>query len=331
MSRFNEIQRLLCSTDRGVARLLCLIVHMLIPSLIPTLILTLAFAGCGSVGLSRNEGGSNLPQGRLAVDSVALEVGVLQLDDSQVSQFEEYWMTLDQQKLPLSQRKLLDRNGLRVGLMPSQPPAIFNQLCEPRPVELEVLNQVEQQMAAQGRLDPQSRLVEHQRIVRRANDAYRIETSEIFPEYQWSVMTDRDTINGADTHVQGAFEVLVFPQGDTSVRLRLTPRINQGEVQNMIDADAGGFAFDRKQLGQRINQLTFEVVLRPGETVLIAPTSDLQDLGKLLFGVAESAPEDSGQTPSHLTHRVLMIRLLQSQWDDLFDNRKSQTPLTSVY
>ena len=318
MSQAEHFQRLFWPTFCAAFRLFPLLVIV-------------AIAGCGSIGLPRNEGGSKLPQGRLAADSVALEVGLLQLDDSQVGLFEEFWLTLDQQKLSLSQRKLLDRNGLRVGLMPSQPPAVFNTLCEPRPVELEVLNQVERQMAAQGRLDPQSRLVEHQRIVRRPNEIYRIETSEVFPEYQWSVTTDRDSINGADIQVQGAFEVQVFPQGDTSVRLRLTPRINQGEIQNMIDVEAEGFAFDRKQPGQRINQLAFEVVLRPGETALIAPTADLQDLGHLLLGVAESATEDPDQTPSHLTHRVLMIRLLQSQWDDLFDNRKSQTPLTSVY
>ena len=263
---------------------------------------------------------------RMTADAVVLEVGLVQLDDSQVDSFEQFWSRLDHQKFEQPIRQRLDQNGIRVGVMPSQPPGIFLQLVQPRPCELESLDLVQQQMAAQGKLEPKSRMLKHQRVVNRRSDTYRVETSEVHPQAQWEVRRDQQSSFGTGELVQAVYEITTSPQSDGTTRIRLAPRINYGPVQQTIGAGEQAFAYDSHQAGQLLSELGVEVVLRPGETIVLAPTSDRADLGKLFFD-AIRPDEDSNRTPFHLTHRVLLVRLVQTQLDDLFGKAISSEPL----
>jgi hypothetical protein len=263
---------------------------------------------------------------RMTSDAVGLEVGLLQLDQSQVESFEEFWNQLDHQKLEQPVRQRLDQNGIRAGLMPSTPPGIFLELVKPRPWEYESLDLVQQQMAIQGKLEPKSRMLKHQQVVNRRSDTYRVETSEVHPQAQWEIRRDQQSSVGSAELVQGIYEITTSPQSDGTARIRLTPRINYGPVQNTIGAGEQEFTYDSRQAGQLLSELGVEVVLRPGETIVMAPTPDRTDLGKLFFDSIEPV-EDPHRTPSHLTHRVLLVRLVQTQLDDLFGQGQSIEPL----
>jgi len=84
-----------------------------------------------------------------------------------------------------------------------------------------------------------------------------------------------------------------------------------------------------------IDELKFEVNLRAGESLVIAPTKDVMEMGKILFG--------SYQTTAHLsdldkeisgkpvpTHRMLLIRVVQTQMDDLFSDSNLNEKLTTI-
>jgi len=260
---------------------------------------------------------------RGGTDAVVLEIGLLQLDDTQIEDFEKFWKLLDQQKIPLQQRQVLDQNGIRLGVMAPRPPLVFNQLTARRPVELESLDQVEQQMAAQGLLQPKSRLLIHKQLVNRNGESHQVEVSDIYPEYSWTIRNPRgfgqqpQVISGSGSLVQGSFQVIAIPEGDGSVRLRVTPHILSGPIMPSIGVAEGSFAYDTQRLGEEVSALLADVKMRQGETLVMAPTAECQDLGKLLFGLVTGETDDN-RTPNRLTYRVLLIRILNSPVDDLF-------------
>jgi hypothetical protein len=274
-------------------------------------------------------GGIKFPKGRLSPDSVVLEIAIAQLDDSQTLSFEEFWSSLDQQKLELSVRQRIDQNGLRAAIMASYVPATMQRLIEPRPVELESLDLVEQQMAEKSLLEPKPRVLVHQRITNHDGEKYPIQTSEVFPEFSWTVRCDGLESFTTGKLVRGIFEIVTLPQGDGSVRLRITPQVHHGVVRPTIGVAERAFFFDSMQSVNRISELTLDVTMRPGETLVIAPTADVQDLGELFFGMPAAATGENN-TPGHLTHRMLMVRVVQTQLDDLFGNSANQAKLTTT-
>lgn len=256
---------------------------------------------------------------------MVLEIGLIQLDDTQTGLFEEYWGYLDPQKVSLSSRKIFDHNGMRLAVMAPQPPGVLNQLTSPRPIELESLDPVEQQMAQQGLLEPKSRMLVHKQIVHPPGKTQQVETSDVYPEFDWVVRSQpdgnvsnlADSIPESGSFVQGSFKLATTPLGDGSIRLQLTPHIHYGPIMPAIGVLEGGFAYDTERKGRAVNDLSVKVVLRKGETLVVAPTADCEDLGKLFFGLVPEDPE-ADRTPRRLTHRVLLIRSINSPSDNLF-------------
>jgi hypothetical protein len=315
------------------------------------------------------------PKARLSADSVGLELGLAQLDNSQSEMFERIWGQLDEQEIDFDVRKRLDENGIRVAIMPSHAPAQFNKLVAPRPLEHQQLTLVEQQMAAKGRLKPKSRMVEHQRISNRDGQSHPIQTSDVHPELSWMIHNRDRQSYGSGKSVRGVFLVTTTPLGDGTVRLRFSPQIHHGDPRPTYDVAGNAFYVDSMQTVTKLTHLEFTATVRPGESVVISPTEDVTDLGKLFFGMADRKPvapneiaqissdslnstkseiellieslpidteddidnsnetfdllnldapwEDPGKTEtveSNLTHRILMVRVIQTQMDDLFGN-----------
>lgn len=309
--------------------------HRRVFSLWLLLALLPGFVGCAP--LEKNESASRemvFPQRRLPVDAASLEIGLVQLDRSQADTFETFWSLLDQQKLPISIRQLLDQNGLRAAVMPSHAPTELHQLQQPRPVELQQLDAVQQQMAKENLLQPEPRLILHQRITSRSGETHPVEVSEFHPQATWNLLQGDLRSVGSGQQVRGVVQLIAIPQGDGSVRLRLVPEIHHGDMRPTINVAERAFVLDSGQTVQKLADLAVDLSLRPGETIVLAPTSDISDLGKLFFGEPDRKPDRGQAMPddadSQLTHRFLMIRVVQTQIDDLFGNFSAQQNLNTT-
>lgn len=285
--------------------------------------------GCARWDKTDSRSEFKFPQGRLASDAVALEIGIAQLDVSQTEVFEQFWNLMDQQELALPQRQLMDQNGLRVAIMASHAPAILNELLAPRPLEFEDLTIVEEHMMAEDRLEPKSRMVLHQRIANRNGQAHPIQTSKVHPQFRWTIRNADLQSIGTGQWVRGFFDVTTLPEGDGTVRLQFSPQIHHGEVRPSFGVANKAFFMDSSQTVNKLAELMFTLRVRPGETVVIAPTSDVEDLGSLFFGEPESA-SDQPARETNMTHRVLLVRVVQTQMDDLFGNSASNERLTTT-
>jgi len=99
------------------------------------------------------------------------------------------------------------------------------------------------------------------------------------------------------------------PLGNGSVRLQLTPEVHHGAPQQRIVGDNHNFIIETKQTEVAFDQLLIECVLAPGETLVLSCTSEFSGLGRHFF----VEPDVSDPKP-----KIVLIRLAQSQFDDLF-------------
>ena len=71
-----------------------------------------------------------------------------------------------------------------------------------------------------------------------------------------------------------------------------------------------------------------------GESLVLAPTADVEDLGELFFGAAQSEANhrDSRLSESPAaSHRLLLVRIVQTQMDDLFNDSRFVEKLTTAF
>lgn len=249
------------------------------------------------------------PASRMSPDSVSLEVAVARFDDSQVEQIAELWSLVDQQEIPLEVRKQLDANGLRAGIVPSQFPAVLRELLKPQEIDPTKLDSLQVQLHEQGLLKPAERLISHRKIQNRDGKSYDLAVTNVYPERSWIVHSANGESAGAGKSVRGVMSIKTYPQGDGSVRLTVTPQILHGDMRTEIGVVDRSFLFQNRQSVIEFNELKMGVSLLPGETLICGPTPDIADLGELFFG--EPAEERQNQ-------RIVLIRLVQTQWDDLF-------------
>lgn len=264
----------------------------------------------------------------MAVDAVGLELAVAQLDASQSESFEAFWNLLDQQELPLELRKRLDQNGIRAAVMASHPPPMFQQLVDPRVLGPDEMDELEKQLHANGLLQPTPRMITHDRISNREGQAHIVQTSEFHPQASWLVRNGEMQTPGYGEHVRGVMAVSTFPQGDGSVRLIIRPEIHDGASRPRIGVGGGTFLIESGQSVTPIDDLKMDITLRAGEAIVLAPTSDVSDLGRIFFGGSELDNHSESKKRPH-THRILLIRVVQTQMDDLFSDTNLGEKLTN--
>ena len=263
------------------------------------------------------------PLARLSPDTVILEIGVLAITEKNDEQFKNSWRHLDAQHIPFHVRKLLDNNGIQTGLAGCQMPAEFKKLIEPDPIDVEELNEFQKQAYEKGFLKPAEKMDIHQRIQNRAGQRHEIPLLQ--PDFvqtiSWSVETEEGRRDGVVEQALPYMAVTTYPNGNGSVSLVLTPELLYGELKDRITSFQGKAIYKNSKESMFFEDMNIHATLKPGETIMVTCNSNESGLGQTLF-------EKVGYR--HTERRILMIRLAQSQQDDLFSDRKLVTGVSTV-
>jgi hypothetical protein len=276
----------------------------------------LAVTGCGpwsdAVDTSRQLQ-LQLPQPQLPPDSVVLEVASVKLPADALTAEEELWKHVDEQHFPTSLRRALMENGFRFGLVGSRLPAVLRQALDSDEDSLGVRGP--DGRALRGILAPrqrlQSRAGERQIIV--ASDPSETDTAVLVYE--------DGTLSGKTCEdAQCIFSLRSFPKGDGRVELELTPEVQYGQPRNKYVGHDGIMVVDTMREREIFRQLRARATLSPGQTLLLTCTAKPWGLGRQFFvqpfaGVSEK--------------KVLLIRLAQTQLDDLFSPEQVLDPITT--
>ena len=291
------------------------------------LMVIVACAGCANLQPTPpDKSKTRLPVPRMQSDTVVLEIAVAQLDVSQKEAFESFWRQLDSQKLDLNIRKRADQNGLRMGTIASSVPASLQRILEPQELDPEKLNEWETQLNEKGYLQPVERLVLHQRIQNRDGQTHEVQISSVHDQVGWIVHDGDKVTPGTGKSAVGGFQIKSYQNSDGSVRLVLMPQIQHGQSRPRIGLSDGSFTIEPGRATHQVDSLKTEVELLSGETLIVAPTSDAADLGGVIFS---PSPKSSLAERDGL-FRILMVRLIQTQTDDLFQKQEKMERLSSV-
>ncbi|MFP6604354.1 MAG: hypothetical protein VB862_17625 [Pirellulaceae bacterium] len=253
-----------------------------------------------------------LPTPRMSVDSVILEIAFVHVTPAANQVDAALWHDVNAVPLPWQTQKKLAFNGIRCGLIAGQLPASLQQLiqADKNTLDLQDLN---------GNLehDLQGR---NQRLHSRAGRRGQIVlTNKILPTVHL-VTRDGNYSSGETFHqAQCVLEIRTYPQGDGRVRVQLTPEIQHGHLRSQFVGHDGSWLINNDRETRSFDFLAMEVLMTPGESLVLSCTADVKGLGQHLF---VDGKRDSD------TQYLVLVRLVQTQFDDLFAPDKTAQPVT---
>jgi hypothetical protein len=250
---------------------------------------------------------------RMPPNSVACLVSVVKLNRNQGERFDRLWSELDQQAVGLVQRRVWDENGLRIALAPAQLPGELRLLLEEEPPvdqdEPEEPGELEKTIASAQ--DDQRNST--WRMTLREGEAKSIAVSPPQDAASWVIESGSTRTAGSGTQATAFMQLTAFPKGDGTIRMVLRPLIKHGDPQSRFGVLNNTLTLETAQTEVLLEQLRVEASLRPGQTLIATGIPQSTDFSRLLFGYPEQL--ESGE------RRVLLIRLVQTQQDDVFGHR----------
>ena len=274
-------------------------------------------------------GQSPLAKPVLPPDSVVLEVFFVRmpLDDPRLGPI---WAEIDEQPFDADLRRRLAESGFRAGVIKGQLPTELQQLIagpDPSSAKTEKnvadpLNPPEQsppQPEAATVVDLQNESpVRRQQLPLRAGWRSLVLASGVYDS--WPLLEkEGDQLRGRPyAKAQGVFGVKSFPQPDGRVRLELLPELHHGDPKVGYTYEQGVLRFDTGRAKKVFDDLALSVTLSPGEMVVLGRLPEHPgSVGHYFF---------TEQWAGALAQKLLLVRLAQTQYDDLFGEELAVTP-----
>jgi hypothetical protein len=287
------------------------------------------------------DSGSPLRLPRMSPDSVVLEVAVLDVPTGENWDRDELWREVDEQGLPHELRHRLAADGLRAGIIGAQLPAWIRTKLEAqqRAIDLEnrdgaaVLSDVATQQRLQCRAGAKRAI-----IIARARKELMIDRPAEQEEMasrdgdggdadrgaEASAGTDKKVGASSKPPFQDAqCEMLLVaqPQGDGRVHLELMPQIRHGPLRRRWVANNGTFHVDAGADCERYAELQIRQIIEPGQTLVVGAGEESRGVGGAFF---------ADHSKSGFARKILLIRLAQTQFDDLFAPGREPPPIATL-
>ncbi len=256
--------------------------------------------------------GNLLPPAKMSRDTVVCEIAFVRQPIGESERDEELWLHVDEQSLPTALRRRMADNGMRAGKLGTQLSAPVRQLLDAGVTPLE-----QQDESSLGENEFSYR---HRHMHLRSGRKGKVISSKSFDSLA-VLMHEEGSFRGLSlTKAQCLFGMRVLPQGDSRARIELTPEIEHGDLNHQWVGEEGTLVQQLQKNHATFDNLRVETILSPGETLLLGGTTEIKGLGEHFFS------ETSGNGKQR---RYLLIRLAQTQLDDLFDDRPIPQPLAT--
>jgi hypothetical protein len=261
-------------------------------------------------GCSRlpRQSGAPLIATQMAPDIVTLDVVWVRfpLGDAEING--SLWTDIDEQQFPVELRRRLTANGIRAGVIGTRIPVKLEQLlklsgeapspdAESEPVDLENEPTVRRRLLQMGS----------------GKRTHIVCTGDRMRHAALSVLIrgDDGQVNGRTYQkAMGILATKAFPQGDGRVRLELMPELEYGDAQRRFDPGEGVLKVEFSPPREKFDLLRMETTLSPGQMLILTTIPDRPgSLGYQYF---------TEQTTDRTEQKLLLVRLSQTQYDDLF-------------
>ena len=245
-------------------------------------------------------GHSPLAKPKPSPDGSILEILTVELDTVRGDELQRMWEEVDDQALGIESRQALDRNGFRAGVASSQLPAAVHAL----------INSTQS--------DPLTTLP-YKQIQNRSGETFDFDMTPVRESREWQIAGEQGPLRvGNCPNAACALGIKTHPFGDRSVRLAITPKLRHGLPRHKYTVEQNQFLLRPLLDETPFAELEFACRLRVGQTLIIGPTEPATGLGQQYF-----------HDPDRGRMRILLIRLVHSQPDDLFAPSKAKAPLVT--
>jgi hypothetical protein len=240
-----------------------------------------------------------------APDSVSIETVMVRFDETELNKLDQSWLAADESVIDIEHRKLLDMNGIRVGVIRGDlPQPIVHQLELSRSQQR---SDVVEQLGLGADTDSRTKLLSC-RAGRRKDLVIRRELQQPL-----SVVT---AIGGSVSghlfdRASAVFALTMYPQADSTAIAELIPEVQYGEQRKSFVTGDFGMRQELKRESKLWKQLKIRVSLATNDVLMISTTSPSKALGHAFF-TTQKTEQAEQQT-------VLLVRLASTQLDDLFD------------
>ncbi|MCA9118782.1 MAG: hypothetical protein H6822_04895 [Planctomycetaceae bacterium] len=226
---------------------------------------------------------------------------------------EELWKETDELHFDSDTRRNLIANGIRSGVVGTQLPNDLRDLMDS--------SQTAQPLADGGLLSTNSVAALYRKLQNRPGERSDLIVVPEIADRKVVLFSEEGRVR-AETFDEGQalFAVRSYPLGDGTVRVELVPEIKHGDVQQQWVPGNGTLRYDVGRQTSAFDQLRVSAVLSPGQTLLVTGTDETKGLGGLLF------VRGSGDDSERL---ILLLRLAQTQYDDLFAPERAVEPLAT--
>jgi hypothetical protein len=243
---------------------------------------------------------------RASPDTLDIETLVVRFGEDHLEAMEKIWQSADESCIDFQQRQLMDRNGLRAGIIHGElPPKLRDQLDS---ASQQKKNDVIELAGLGSDAESRMRLMRC-RAGRRKDIVIRREITRPL-----SVVTTFDGQLSGQTFYDrpvALFSLTPFPTADGKAAIELIPEVQYGEAISQYVTSEVGVRQELRRASKIWKSLKVRAVMSPGDVLMVACTAPPKSLGGAFF-VAETVQ----QTEEYL---VLLVRLAATQLDDMFD------------
>ncbi len=225
----------------------------------------------------------------------------------------DFWQAVDEQVLPVELRMELGRNGFRAGVLRGTLPE-------------DLRRRLDEQQASAREIDPEnapdSLGGSVQRLQSRSGKRSKLLMGEPFESL--SILTpESGRLSGRTFQAaQCLLSVKTYTRGDGGADLEITPEVEHGESRQrwLGQSHEGTYRLDANRDRWQLDRLRCRFTLSPGQSLVLSCTDPPQGAGASFFARDQ---RESG------TRRVVLVRLAQTQVDELFTERPASAALTT--
>jgi hypothetical protein len=269
--------------------------------------------GCAPWNINPEEP-SKLPPARMSADSVVLEIAFVRLPESDAAGDQAIWLEADEQHFPPELRRELAANGLRIGVLGQQLPAQLRAALDAAAMSA-LEERVEDVDSSEGEASGRQR-----RLQCRTGRRAKIVVSKSFPTLPL-LTREGGQIRGNDLKgAQCLLAIKPYPLATGRVKLDVTPEVEHGELKTQWVGQEGSLM---QRVGRErlvLDRLRAEATLTPGQVLVISTTPETKGLGEHFFTEAAGG---------RVERTLLLVRVAQTQWDDLFAPEQISAPLAT--
>ena len=289
---------------------------------------------------------------RMCPDTVVLEMALVDIPVSERDSAQELWRSIDEQMLPIEVRRELMEEHIRCGVIGAVLPEWLMQ-------------QLELQESGMG-LEPENGtvVVGENLSQRRIQCGSGQQRSVPLGGKRSELLIGSGTVSASETpdrytDAQCCLRLTAKPLGDGRVQLELVPELHHGPVRQRWVGDEGFFRMDASQDVRCFEPLAMTLSLMPGQTLVMGGVADSAaepessndasefpgatdhpfgqpQIGSLPLPEATVRYPHLGATmfPQRkkfgVAGRLLLLRLAQTQQDDLFAPQQTITPIATL-